>query len=308
MKTIEYPYFQCDFSEFNKAQQAVVPFFDKDVNLVLALNTGVGKTAIAECIFGYHLTTEQKSKVVYVSPFKSIGSEKLTKWSKNNQFKAHGILLCNGDSQPKPDEWKSKRLIVITYESFDSKSRNKDVSWINDISCVVFDEAHMLGQEDRGSKIEACLMRITSINPKARIIFLSGTMGNSVELAKWIKMLNGKETRCIQSDWKPVKTILNFHQYDDTIGFKKSEQEKLQTFYSLIKNIVRNEKILVFVHSKRMGKVLIDFLKTKKIKCAFHNSSVPANIRKQMEEAFSDDNSGFNVLVSTSTLSAGINL
>lgn len=308
MKTYEYPYYLCNFPEFNTAQNAVVPFFDKDVNLICSLCTGVGKTAIAECIFGYHLNTELNSKVIYVSPFKSIGGQKLDDWSKNDQLSKFGILLCDGDNNPKKEEWKRKRIITITYESLDSRTRNNDCDWLKDVSCVVFDEAHMLGQKDRGSKIESCLMRLTLINPKIRIVFLSGTMGNVIELAKWVKSLNGKETRAINSDWKPIKTILNFHCYDDSSTFKTAQKDKLNLIYSVIKEKYQQEKIIIFVHSKKMGETLIEFLKRKKIRCGFHNASVSKKIRSQLEKEFNREDSGFNLLISTSTLSTGTNL
>ena len=309
MKTSDYPYYKCQFSEFNKAQQLVVPFFDKDTNLVISLNTGTGKTALAECIFGYHLNTSDTAKVVYVSPFKSISAEKRAEWAYDlHPFYDYGVLLCNGDNVPEKEEWQQSRVVLITYESLDSKTRNRKNDWIKDVACFVFDEAHMLGQEDRGPCVEACLMRVSAINPNARIVFLSGTMGNARQLAQWLKVLNNKRTHFIESDWKPVKTIVNFHSYDDTIGFGKSEAEKLSVLYGILKHTHASQKTVVFVHSKRMGKVIVDFLRSKKIKTAFHNSGATPKMRAQLEEAFRDENSGFNVLISTSTLSAGVNL
>lgn len=307
MRTNEYPYYQCDFPEFNKAQQDVVPFLDKDANLIIALGTGVGKTALAECVFGYHLNTHATSKVVYISPFKSISGEKHKKWLENPQLSPFGVLLCNGDNAPETEEWAKKRIYLLTCESFDSKTRNTQNTWVKDIACAVFDEAHIIGQQERGGRLESCLMRLTVSNPGARIIFLSGTMGNAIELAKWVKSLNGKETKCIESQWKPVKTVIKFHAYDDTAGFKTSIQERLDNIYDIIDN-APTEKIIVFVHSKFTGKSIIDFLKKKGIKCAFHNAGLTQKVRQQIEDAFNDDNSGLNVIVSTSTLSAGVNL
>jgi replicative superfamily II helicase len=40
----------------------------------------------------------------------------------------------------------------------------------------------------------------------------------------------------------------------------------------------------------------------------FHNASLSAAKRRKIEEVFGDANSGLNVLVSTSTLGAGVNL
>jgi replicative superfamily II helicase len=70
------------------------------------------------------------------------------------------------------------------------------------------------------------------------------------------------------------------------------------------------EKMVVFVHSKVTGKKIIKKILGLKlpVKCAFHNSSLLKNKRKEIENKFRDPHSGLNILVSTSTLSAGVNL
>jgi len=57
MKTAVFPYYTPPFAEYNVAQQAVLPFLAKDMNLVVSFATAVGKSVIAECCFGFHLQT-----------------------------------------------------------------------------------------------------------------------------------------------------------------------------------------------------------------------------------------------------------
>jgi replicative superfamily II helicase len=306
MNTSEYPYYRCSFSQFNKAQQAAVPFLSQDVNMVISFNTSVGKTALAECAFGYHLITEKNSKAAYISPFKGISAERHRAWSSDYQFEPYGVLICTSDHIPEQDEWTKKRLFILTSETLDSKTRNYTMNpWINDLACVVFDEAHLLGQNERGGRFEAAVMRLTTLNPKCRLILLSATLDNTLEIAKWLKSLNGKPTKSIKSDWRPCKITVRYHPYDDSCDASK---ERMETVLNLIAQGKTDEKLVIFVHSKKTGKEITEAIRKKGLRCAFHNASLPAKAKEQIETAFNDPYSGLNVIVSTSTLSAGVNI
>ena len=101
---------------------------------------------------------------------------------------------------------------------------------------------------------------------------------------------------------------VNYHAFDYCEGYGR-EDKKVNMVLELIKDY-QDEKLVVFVHSKVTGNKIIKSIVSSKlpIKCAFHNSSLSKNKRKEIEQKFKDPNSGLNVLVSTSTLSAGVNL
>lgn len=303
MKTYEYPYYLAPFVEYNVAQRAVMPHIAEDVNLVISFGTAVGKTVLAECAFAYHLQNDSDCRVAYVSPYKSLGSEKHESWKNNEQFAHYGVMLNTGDHVASETEFERSRMAVITMESFDSKTRSSARrEWLKQMACVVYDEAHLIGTKGRGGAVEASMMRFTRINPDARLILLSATMGNAMEMAKWVKSLNGKATKCITSEWRPNTLDIRVHAVDG--GFK----EKIQGAVQLAKEKKDGEKLIVFVHSKRVGKEIASRLKKGGVRCAFHNASVAAPTRKRIEQAFSSKISGLDVLVSTSTLGAGVNL
>jgi superfamily II RNA helicase len=56
---------------------------------------------------------------------------------------------------------------------------------------VIFDEAHYLGDEDRGHVWEEAIILTP---PRIRMLLLSATIGNAQELARWIEELRG--VRC----------------------------------------------------------------------------------------------------------------
>jgi replicative superfamily II helicase len=301
LKTNEFPYYSPPFPEYNVVQSGVVPYLDKDKNIVVSFATATGKTVLAECCFAYHLQADQNCKVVYVCPYRSLGAEKYGSWSAEPQLSKYGVLLSTGDTDVSIDEYKDARLIITTSESFDSKTRSGlHREWLKSVACVVFDEVHLLGDKHRGGAVEMSMIRMTEINSNARLILLSATMGNAQDVAKWVKSLNGKDTICAKSSWRPVKVEMEYHAVSDL-------EEKMNKVVELAKESV-GAKTVVFVHSKIVGANITKMLRASGTRAVFHNASVPATKRRKMEDRFNDRMSGLNILVSTSTLSAGVNI
>jgi replicative superfamily II helicase len=298
VRTIEYPWYHPPFPEYNAAQATAIPFLDKDVNLVISFPTACGKSVLAECAMAFHLANREDCRVAYVCPFKSLASEKFKAWTDERQLGKYGLALWSSDSN---DDGRAGRLVVSTLESFDMKTRSKAwKDWMASFDCVVFDESHIIGDESRGGAMEAAAMRLTDMNPKARIVFLSATMGNSGDLAKWVKSLNGKPTKCITSSWRPTKVRMEYH-------LAESHDEKLSKAVELATQSAF-KKTLVFVHSKVTGGNIVKSLRAAGVRAVFHNASLSSAKRRKIEEVFSNQTSGMNILVSTSTLGSGVNL
>jgi len=300
MRTTAFPYYTPPFAEYNVAQQAVVPYLDEDVNLVVSFATAAGKTVLAECCFGYHLQTDEGCRVAYVCPFKSLASEKFREWKDEPQLNVGGVVLSSTDSRSGVEDHEAARLAVVTCESFDAKTRSGAYQdWLKSLSCVVYDECHLMNDKSRGGAVEVSMMRLTVINPSVRLILLSATMGNAIELARWVKSLNGKATKCITSGWRPSRIETDYVVVADN-------REKVDKAVRLASE--SEGKTIVFVHSKGTGAEIVRRLRRLKVRSAFHNASVRPGARAKIEEAFNDKTSGLNVLVSTSTLGAGVNL
>jgi helicase len=191
-------------------------------------------------------------------------------------------------------------LAILTSESFDSKTRSATYrEWLEQLACIVTDEAHLLGDKSRGAAAEAALMRASQINTSARLILLSATMSNALAIAKWVKSLNGKETKCVTSTWRPTVMEKKYYAVDMSEKVCKAVQ---------IASRDTSKKTVIFVHSKITGAEIAKTLKQAGVRCAFHNASVSSAKRTKIEKLFSDGMSGLNILVSTSTLSSGVNI
>ena len=165
-------------------------------NLILATPTASGKTLIALMAASIHLI--RGGKVLYLVPLRALASEKLQEIQK---------LLCSGSGfkvaastgdYDSSDPWLAKYdIIVATNEKADSLLRHK-AEWIDDLTMIVFDELHLLGDEDRGPTLEMVITKLKRRLGDFQILGLSATISNARELAEWLG------AKPIISDWRPV--------------------------------------------------------------------------------------------------------
>ena len=165
-------------------------------NLVLATPTASGKTAVALMAAANHLV--RGGKILYLVPLKALASEKLEDCRKllcaGTGFKA---ALSTGDYDSS-DPWLADYdLIVATNEKADSLLRH-NAPWIEDLSLVVLDELHLLGDPDRGPTLEMVVAKLRRRVPEAQLVGLSATISNAEEVAEWLK------AEAVISEWRPV--------------------------------------------------------------------------------------------------------
>lgn len=172
-------------------------------------------------------------------------------------------------------------------------------------NCLVVDEAHLMTMEGRGAALESGIVRFTEVNPGARIVLLSATMPNVTELGDWLTTLNGKDTHVIQSEWRPTKLDVHWVDYHDKGSYWDVEENKIEQAIKLVKAF-KQDKWIIFVHSKNSGKKLIEALKRSGERPEFHNSNVSKPNRSKVEGSFKTGT--LRILVATSTLAWGINL
>lgn len=280
-------------------QERCVPFFCEDKNLVVSATVAAGKTAIAEAIISYELSRLDDSKAVYVSPLKALSLEKYEEWSKHETLSDYKIALMDSDHNLEQVDFESTRLIIATIESMNICCRRRD-KWLRNVRVLVFDEAHLFDHEKRGACSEALMMDLSQINSECRLICLSGTLSNASQMAGWLNTLNGKSTNFIVSSWRPTKL------------YKKIEVlNELKEQMNFVKNKIKEnpyEKFLIFVHSKRIGEILVDHLRKNGIRCGFFSSNLNKNQKDELLSRFREKYGTLQILVATSSLSMGVSL
>jgi superfamily II RNA helicase len=153
-------------------------------DVLVTAPTGSGKTWIAREEIRRLLDAGRRAW--YTTPLKALTNSKYQEFSE--EFGEDRVGILTGDRKDNTDA----PLIVGTTEIyrnqlFDSLRGGNDV----DADLVVLDEAHYLGDEDRGHVWEEAIILTP---PRIRLLLLSATIGNADEFAAWIGEVRG--VRC----------------------------------------------------------------------------------------------------------------
>jgi superfamily II RNA helicase len=153
-------------------------------DVLVTAPTGSGKTWIAREEIRRLLDTGRRAW--YTSPLKALTNSKYQEFI--DEFGTARVGILTGDRK----ENSEAPLIVGTTEIyrnqlFDSLRGGSEVS----ADLVVLDEAHYLGDEDRGHVWEEAIILTP---PRIRLLLLSATIGNAHEFALWLEEIRG--VRC----------------------------------------------------------------------------------------------------------------
>ena len=164
--------------------------------------TGAGKTWIAEqAISRIH---NRGGKSWYASPLKALSNSKYAEFS--SLFGAEHVGILTGDRKENPDA----PIVVGTTEIlrnqlYDSMHRGETLA----ADFVVLDEAHFLGDKDRGVVWEEIMIYLP---PRIPLLMLSATIGNAPQIAQWLASIRSQKCTVIQEHKRPVPLFpLFFH-------------------------------------------------------------------------------------------------
>ena len=311
--TSEFKYANWPFDELNPVQSKVYEIYNTDCNAAIASSTASGKTVCAEMFMSYEVRVK-KGKAIYIAPMKSLAKEKEQDWTDpDHHFFDLKIEIVTGDyrlTSTRIEQLNKADIIVMTPEMLASRSRNSDSdksNFLKDVSVVVFDESHLLTVPSRGDHIEVALMKLTEFNKKARVVMLSATMPNVDEICGWVTDISGRDTYYLESDYRPCPLHIHYEDYyDGDRNYDDRELQKIAKASSII-DYYPDDKFVVFSHTKRTGKQMVDYLEKQGIKSEFHNADLTLKDRLRIEEEFKSKD-GLRVVIATSTLAWGNNM
>jgi ATP-dependent RNA helicase HelY len=156
--------------------------------------TGAGKTWIAEQTI--RKVFEKGGRAWYASPLKALSNSKYEEFSQI--FGPENLGILTGDRK----ENSEAPIIVGTTEIlrnqlYDAMHRGEVLS----ADFVVLDEAHFLGDEDRGVVWEEIMIYLPARIP---ILMLSATIGNARQIANWLSSIRGRKCIVIEEKKRPV--------------------------------------------------------------------------------------------------------
>ncbi|PCN50388.1 hypothetical protein B6U99_04720 [Candidatus Geothermarchaeota archaeon ex4572_27] len=178
-------------------------------NLVVAVPTAAGKTLIALMAMMKRVMSEG-GKALYLVPLRALASEKYEEFQGLEELGLK-VALSTGDYDSS-DPWLSRYdVIVATNEKADSLMRHR-ASWLDEVSIVVADEVHLLGDPTRGPTLEVVLAKVRRASPGAQLIALSATIRNAEEISRWLS------AKLVASSWRPVPLRMGVY-YDGRVLF-----------------------------------------------------------------------------------------
>ena len=156
--------------------------------------TGSGKTWIAEQAIDR--IRSAGGRAWYACPLKALSNAKHAEFSR--RFGADAVGILTGDRKENPDA----PIIVGTTEIlrnqlYDAMHRGESLN----TDLVVIDEAHYLGDLDRGVVWEEVLIYLPERVP---LLLLSATIGNAREIAAWLASIRARPCTVVAETKRPV--------------------------------------------------------------------------------------------------------
>lgn len=184
---------------------------DSARNLLITLPTGTGKTLLGEIALLASLG-RAPGLVCYIAPYVALGRQVAEKFMRHTPPGVRVHRLMGGYQEPEPlDPDNRAEIVVATPERFDAMIRLQP-DLLTKIRCVVFDEAHMIGNSERGIRLEGVLTRLRLAALRGadvpRFVLLSAVLSNSDALAEWIGIA---PENVIRGTWRPsAKRLLRW--------------------------------------------------------------------------------------------------
>ncbi|MCD2203040.1 ATP-dependent DNA helicase [Halobacterium sp. KA-6] len=306
-------------------------------SLVASVPTASGKTLIAE--LAMLSAVADGGKALYIVPLRALAGEKATEFEEFEQF-GFSVGVSTGNYEDDGSRLSDNDIIVATSEKVDSLVRN-GAGWIDDLSCVVADEVHLVDDDHRGPTLEVTLAKLRQRVQDLQVVALSATVGNADEIAEWL------DAELVDSEWRPIDLRTGVH-YGQAVHYDDGTQEELATGGSdsqtaaIVEDTLADDgSTLVFVNSRRNAEAaarrLADVTKQgisdddrKRLRevadeirgvsdtetsddladavekgAAFHHAGLAREHRELVEEAFRDR--AIKVVSATPTLAAGVN-
>ncbi|QZP36452.1 ATP-dependent DNA helicase [Halobaculum magnesiiphilum] len=203
--------------EFYPPQTAAVEAGVADGESVVAsVPTASGKTLIAE--LAMLSAVARGGKALYIVPLRALASEKKTEFERWEEFGVD-VGVSTGNYQSDGEWLASRDVIVATSEKVDSLVRN-GAPWVNDLTCVVADEVHLVDDSGRGPTLEVTLAKLRKINRDLQVVALSATVGNADQVAEWL------DAALVESDWRPIELKMGVH-YGNAVNFDDGSQREV---------------------------------------------------------------------------------
>jgi superfamily II RNA helicase len=205
--------------ELDRFQIEAIEHINKGASVVVSAATGTGKTVIADYIIDKSF--KEAKKVFYTAPIKALSNQKFAEFKEI--YGAENVGILTGDVVQNP----GAPLLIMTTEIYRNMLLAKDKGTA-DLAAVIFDEIHYLGDAERGTVWEECII----FSPQhTRFVCLSATIPNARQFANWIQSIKNhpvevitERKRAVPLDHLFFDVHFGISTLQDIKGRKRSEQ------------------------------------------------------------------------------------
>lgn len=176
--------------------------------LVVQMPTSAGKTLVAEFAIVQGLALNPDSTVAYVVPTRALVNQITLRLRTDLAPLGMNVEAAVPVFELDPVEDTLLQggpihVLVTTPEKLDLLLRQEHPS-VADVALIVADEAHNLGDGDRGARLELMLGAFKRERPNARFLLLSPFLPNAKDLAAW---LGDDPEATVSVSWKPTELV-----------------------------------------------------------------------------------------------------
>jgi hypothetical protein len=211
--------------------QEINPLSPEVKRLFLSTPTSSGKTLMAQLLVVSHLVAAGTS-VCYVAPTRSLCSE--IRKSLESRIRLLGKQIAAGlpegdwfdiflDFEPDVEVMTPERLCYLL--------RSDSARLLDRFGMFVFDEAHLVGEQDRGWTLEQDLtyLHYATLQTDHRIVLMSAVIGNRNHFVTW---MNGADSPVItrHSNWRGPRRLHAIWTTDVEWTLIRAEKTKSKEF------------------------------------------------------------------------------
>ncbi|KAH9850708.1 Sec63-domain-containing protein [Lenzites betulinus] len=273
------------YTSLNRIQSIVYPTaYQSNENMLICAPTGAGKTDVAMLtvlrVLDQHSShmgnpnnlaasiDRDRFKVIYVAPMKALAAEIVRKLGKRLQWLSIRVRELTGDMQLTKKEIAETQIIVTTPEKWDVVTRKPtgEGELASKVKLLIIDEVHLLNDE-RGAVIETIvarmrfklyhrigltLLQVESTQSVIRIVGLSATLPNYIDVADFLSVNRHKGLFYFDSSFRPVPLEQHFIGVRGKPNSPQSKKNLDRVTYEKVSELVHEgHQVMVFVHARK---------------------------------------------------------